>query len=224
MSFWQRQRHKDNISGTFWIPVLLGVQKPDPLPSISLDTRPDPIQNSSLSWGFNEVSIFASIKILVQSQLVCLKVQLAGNILEQVCGSWWSHCYLDFGNTPSQPSSVDIKSYRGPPSPYRRYTKSSYHWDENTPKYAHDASKIWLKIILFRMKFCRCCPKTKSRKAMEQQNFFLITQLAGESIMLKRTNSAIPKCFLFIVHNHIVLIYFKTRTKGPISLQWWVPP
>ena len=119
---------------------------------------------------------------------------------------------------PSQPSSVDIKSYRGPPSPYRHYTKSSYHWDENTPKYAHDASKIWLKIILFRMKFCRCCPKTKSRKAMEQQNFFLITQLAGESIMLKRTNSAIPKCFLFIVHNHIVLIYFKTRTKGPISL------
>ena len=99
MSFWQQQRHKGNISGTFWIPVLLGVQKPDPLPSISLDTRPDPIQNSSLSWGFNEVSIFASIKILVQSQLVCLKVQLAGNILEQVCGSWWSHCYLDFGNT-----------------------------------------------------------------------------------------------------------------------------
>ena len=90
----------------------------------SFESFPPLLQTSLFLEALMRFPFLHRLKYWFSPNWFCLKVQLAGNILEQVCWSWWSHCYLDFGNTPSQPSSVDIKSYRGPPSPYRRGTQS----------------------------------------------------------------------------------------------------
>ena len=110
---------------------------------------------------YHEVSIFTSIEILVQSQLVLFE----GTVGRQYIGAGvlilvisllsrlWKHAITTIKRRHQKLSRAAI-------SLSAQYTKSSYHWDENTPKYAQDASKIWLKIILFRMKFCKFCPKT----------------------------------------------------------------
>ena len=101
---------------------------------------------------YHEVSIFTSIEILVQSQLVLFE----GTVGRQYIGAGvlilvisllsrlWKHAITTIKRRHQKLSRAAI-------SLSAQYTKSSYHWDENTPKYAHDASKIWLKIILFRM-------------------------------------------------------------------------